>query len=55
MTAKQTALNRQIAINDKAIDTSADPKKAHLKPEIRYTAGLNNVTVCQTGGNISIE
>jgi hypothetical protein len=55
MTAKQIALNTPIASKDTAMETSAVSKKAHLNPEIRYTAGLNRVTVCQTGGNISIE
>ena len=31
------------------------PKKDHLKPEIKYTTGLNRVTFCQNSGNKVIE
>jgi hypothetical protein len=44
-----------MAANESPTGTSEIPKKAHLKPDIRYTAGLNKVIVCQIGGSIFIE
>ena len=53
--AKFNNVNKKIANRLMDIDTSAVPKKAQRKPEIRYTTGLKRVTVCQKGGNIEME
>jgi len=55
MNPRKTDAKASTAETDTSIDTSAIPKKAHRKPEIRYIAGLNKLTVCHALGNISIE
>lgn len=55
ITPIQRDVNPVIAIKLSPIDTSADPKNAHLNPEIRYTTGLKCEITCHTGGNIEIE
>jgi hypothetical protein len=55
MTTRHTNVKNPIAHKLIPIATSACPKNAHRKPEIKYTTGLNNVTVCQIGGSIEIE
>ena len=55
ITAKQIAINDNMATIDRAMGTSDVPKKLHLKPLIRKNTGLSNDTFCQNSGNISIE
>ena len=55
ITAKHSIIKLKTAPRLEAIETSATPKKHHLKPEIRYTTGLKSEMICQKGGNIEIE
>lgn len=55
MIARHSIVKPPMASRLSPIGTSASPKNDHRNPDTRYTTGLKNDIVCQTGGNIEIE